>query len=151
MERKDWLFWLPFDAERYPGAQGLNSAIGEQLQIDIRSTTARGGTALYDAIAHAYQMLEERRERQGDTVRYGMVVLPDGKDTNRQTTLAMLEEMLTPTEGDPTGIQIHTIGVGEDADDQVLTKIANITHGRYWKVKDPVTIEAVYRRISKYW
>jgi hypothetical protein len=80
------------------------------------------------------------------------VVLSDGKDTSsEETTLAMLEQMLRPTEIDPTGIQVHTIGIGDDAEDKVLTKIANITHGgRYWKVKEPATIEAVYKRISKY-
>ena len=151
MDRKDWLAWLPFDDKHYSGTQGLKSDVGEQLQIDIRSTAPRGETALYDTIAHAYQMLEERRERQGDKVRYGIVVLSDGKDSKSQTKLPALKEMLTPREGDPAGIQIHTIGVGEDAVDEVLRTIANITHGRYWKVKDPATIEAVYRRISKYW
>jgi len=153
MDRKDWLFWLPFDDQFYPGTQGYKGEVGEQLQIDIRSTTARGGTALYDTIAHAYQVLEERRERQGDSVRYGIVVLSDGKDeSSDRTTLAVLEEMLRPTESDQAGIQVHTIGIGDDAEDQVLTKIASFTHGgRYWKVKDPATIEAVYRRISKYW
>ena len=59
---------------------------------------------------------------------------------------------MKPTESDQAGIQIHTIGIGEDADDQILTKLANISNGgRYWKVKDPATIEAVYKRISKYW
>ena len=80
------------------------------------------------------------------------MVLSDGKDTRSQTTLAMLEEVLTPAESDPAGIQIHIIGIGEDAEDQILTKIANFTNGgRYWKVKDPERIEAVYKRISKYW
>ena len=152
MGRKDWLAWLPFDSKLYPGTQGLKSEVGEQLEDEIRSTTARGETALYDTIAHAYRVLEERRELQGDTARYGIVVLSDGRDTSSdKATLAMLEEMLRPTESDETGNQVHTIGIGEDADDQVLTKIANITNGgRYWKVKDTATIEAVYKRISKY-
>ena len=152
MGRKDCLFWLPFDSKFYSGTQGLKCEAGEQLEIDISSTTARGQTALYDAIAHAYQELEERRQRQGNTARYGIVVLSDGMDTHSRTTLPMLEEMLRPPEGDQTGIQVHTIGIGTDVDGQVLTKIANSAHGgRYWKVKDAATIDAVYRRISKYW
>ena len=152
MGREDWLAWPPFDSQLYPGTQGLKSEVGEQLEQEILSTTARGETALYNAIARAYQVLVERRERQGDTARYGIVILSDGRDTSSdKTTLAMLEEVLRPTESDQTGIQVHTIGIGDDAEDKVLTKIANITHGgRYWKVKDPATIEAVYRRISKY-
>jgi hypothetical protein len=63
----------------------------------------------------------------------------------------MLEAMLRPREGQESGIQVHTIGIGKDVDDQVLTKIANFTHGgRYWKVEDSDRITAVYKRISKY-
>ena len=59
---------------------------------------------------------------------------------------------MTPDEGDQTGIQVHTIGIGADAQDQVLTKIANFNHGgRYWEVEDPDRINAVYKRLSKYW
>ena len=151
MDLGDWLAWVPFDSVLHSGIQGVNSEIGEQLQIDIRSTTARGGTALYDAVAHAYRTLESRRNMRGNTARYGIVVLSDGQDTNSRTSLAMLEEMMAPAEGALAGIQIHTVGVGSDAEDQILTKIATVTHGRYWKVKDPTTLEAVYRRISKYW
>ena len=86
--------------------------------------------------------------RPGRTI----VVLSDGKDTNSVATLATLEEMLRPRESDQAGIQVYTVGIGEDADDKVLTKIANLTNdGGYWKVKDPDTMEVVYRRISKYW
>jgi Ca-activated chloride channel family protein len=148
---EDWLAWAPFDNQLYGSVRGLNSEVGEQLQIDIRSTTARNGTALYDAIVRAYEILESRQDSAGDTGRYGMVVLSDGQDTNSETSLAMLEQMLAPTEGESALVQIHTVGVGNDADDQVLSKIASFGNGRYWKVKDPDTLEAVYSRISKYW
>ena len=126
--------------------------MGEQLEDEICSTTARGETALYDAVSHAYGVLESRRKIEGDTARYGIVVLSDGDDTSSdEATLAILESLLTSTEGNLAGIQVHTIGIGEDADDDTLTKIANFTPGgRYRKVKDPSTIEAVYKRISKY-
>ena len=151
MDRGDWLTWMPFDGQPYPGIEGLKSEVGEELARAIRSTTARGETALYDAIANAYQILEKRWRDQGDTVRYGIVVLSDGKDTSSRSTLATLEVTLRPTESDTFGVQLHAIGIGEDAVDNVLTKIASLTHGRYWKVEDTATLEAVYRRISKYW
>ncbi len=152
MDREDRLSWMPFDERFYGGTHGLKRDVGEQLEDDIRSTTADAGTALYDTIAHAYQMLEERRERQGDTVRYGIVILSDGKDTNsNQATLAKLEAMFASLEGDPTGIQIHTIGIGDDADDRVLSKIANSAHGKYWKVGESGDIAAIYREIAWYY
>ncbi len=36
----------------------------------------------------------------------------------------------------PTGIQIHAIAIGSDADEKVLRRIAAAAHGRYWKGKD---------------
>jgi Ca-activated chloride channel family protein len=152
MDTKDWLAWLAFDGEIYLGTQGLKSAIGEQLLSDIRSTTAGGGTALYDAVATAFDMVGNKRKALGDSVRYGIVILSDGADTgSRNATLALLEARLRPSERDATGIQIHTIGIGADADDAVLKKIANLAHGKYWKVKNPADVVAVYKEIATHY
>ena len=152
MDREDWLAWMPFDGRTYSGTQGFKRDVGEQLEEDIRSTTANGGTALYDTIAQAYRILEERRKTQRDTVRYGLVILSDGKDTSsNHATLALLEAMLSPSERDPTGIQIHTIGIGDDADHRVLSKIANSAHGKYWKVGESHDIADIYREIAVYY
>lgn len=152
MDSSDWLCWQPFDSEVYPITEGHNSDIGEDLRAVIGDTTAKGQTALYDAITSAFLTVQGRRDAQGDSGRYGIVVLSDGEDNGSISTLGELEKLLTPLESDISGIQVHIIGVGDDADDQVLSKIAGFTNGgHYWKVKDPSTIEAVYRRISKYW
>jgi len=152
MDRADWLAWMPFDERIYSGTQGLKGDVGEQLEDDIRSTTAHGGTALYDAVAEAYRILEDQRKGRRDTVRYGLVILSDGKDeSSKQATLALLEAMMSPTEDDPTGIQIHTIGIGDDADDRVLSKIAGNAHGKYWKVGESDDIAAIYREIAWYY
>jgi uncharacterized protein YegL len=121
MDAKDWLSWVPFDDSVYVRAQGLKFDTGEKLQAEIRSTTARGGTALYDALAAAFEMIESKRKALGDSVRYGIVILSDGQDTSsRGATLALLEAKLRPSEHDAAGIQIHTIGIGSDAHEIVL-------------------------------
>lgn len=94
--------------------------------------------------------MEDQRAQVGDTVRYGVMVLSDGPDTNSGLELTRLIGRSQPSEADLFGIRVHTIGIGDDADDRVLTKIAVNTHGRFWKVKAPDSIEAVYRLISKY-
>jgi hypothetical protein len=152
MDPKDWLAWLAFDDEIYVRTQGLKSNIGEQLLSDIRSTTAGSGTALYDTVATAFDLVENARKTHGDSVRYGIVILSDGMDTNsHKATLALLEAKLKPSEQDPTGIQIHTIGIGADADDAVLKKIANMAHGKYWKVKNPADVVDVYKEIATHY
>jgi Ca-activated chloride channel family protein len=152
MDRKDWLAWIPFDDQIYPSTQGLKSDSGERLINDIRSTTAGNGTALYDAVALALDMVNRRRSELGDSVRYGIVILSDGEDTSsRNITLSLLEAKLRPSERDATGIQIHAIGIGDDADDAVLTKIASLANGKYWKVKNPANVVEVYKEIATYY
>jgi Ca-activated chloride channel family protein len=150
MEPQDELLWIPFDDLVYPGADGLKSEVGEQLVAEIGGTSAAGGTALYDAVKHAYDELSRRRAERGDEVRYGIVVLSDGQDENSISSLSQLEAALAPSEGDPSGIQIHTIAIGEDADETVLTKIAVAAHGRFWTAETDTDVVVVYQDIAAY-
>lgn len=154
LDGKDWMVWMPFDDQVYVKTQGRKADVGERLIGDIAATPASGGTALYDAVGRAYRLLEGQRKVQGSAARYGIVVLSDGRDTNsKELTLALLGAMLQPSETDPTGIQIHTIGIGTDADEAVLRKIAGSAHGKYWKAKTTSVTEVVniYREIVKYY
>jgi Ca-activated chloride channel family protein len=149
MDREDWPAWRPFDDKLYGGTQGLKRDVGEALCESIRATAAGGGTALYDSVADAYLMLEARRKTQGDSVKYGIVVLSDGRDTNSMRyTQTQLLALLQPNEKDPSSIQIHTIGIGADADDTILTRLA--VHGQYWRVKDTADVVGIYPGIAKY-
>jgi len=151
MGLEERLMWLPFDDKVYPGPLGPKSELGEKLLGDISATTAGGGTALYDSVFVALDTLEKERVRLGDSVRYGIVVLSDGRDTNSQASLTQLRARLRPTEGDPTGIQIHTIAIGADADESVLRKIASSAHGRFWKGKTQQDMVKVYQNIATYY
>jgi Ca-activated chloride channel family protein len=151
MDSEDRLMWLPFDDKVYPGPLGRKADLGESLLGNISSTTAGGGTALYDTIVVALEALEKERARLGDSVRYGIVVLSDGQDTNSRTSLIQLQARLQPMESDPTGIQIHTIAIGKDADENVLKKIAGSAHGRYWKGQTKEDMVKVYQNIATYY
>ena len=151
MDRDDQLIWMPFDATLYPAAKGGGADIGEQLIATIGSTPASGGTALYDSILTAYDQLQAERRTSGDTRRYGIVVLSDGQDTNSRASLSQLESRLRPEESDPMGVQIHTIAIGTDADENVLKKIANAAHGQFWKGNTPDEMTTVYKSIATYY
>jgi Ca-activated chloride channel family protein len=131
--------------------EGRGSEIGEDLIRRIGSTPASGGTALYDGVMAAHEELQGMRRLHGDTRRYGIVVLSDGQDTNSRATLSALEARLKPEEGDPTGVQVHTIAIGRDADETVLKKIANAAHGRFWKGNTANEMVAVYKAIATYY
>jgi Ca-activated chloride channel family protein len=151
MDPDDQLTWMPFDSTVYPPVEGSGAELGEQLIARIGSTPASGGTALYDAVLRAYDRLQESRRTHGDTRRYGIVVLSDGKDTSSRASLSVLESRLRPHEGDPTGVQIHTIAIGNDADAQVLKRIANAAHGSFWKGQTASDMVGVYKAIATYY
>ena len=84
-------------------------------------------------------------------MRYGLVILSDGKDTKSENaTLALLEAMLAPLESDAPEIQIHAIDIGDD-DGEVLKKIAASTHGSYSKVEELDDQAEIYREIASYY
>jgi Ca-activated chloride channel homolog len=151
MDRDDQLIWIPFDGRVYSPAEGSGAELGEELMGRIASTPAGGGTALYDAILSGYDRLQGMRSVHGDTLRYGIVVLSDGKDTNSGRSLTQLEARLSPQESDPTGVQIHTIAIGKDADERTLKRIANAAHGSYWKGQTVDDMISVYRAIATYY
>jgi Ca-activated chloride channel family protein len=151
MDRDDRLIWMPFDSRVYPPVEGSGAELGEELMGQIGSTPAGGGTALYDAILSADERLQGMRSMYGDTLRYGIVVLSDGQDTNSSRSLTHLEARLTPQEIDPTGVQIHTVAIGKDADERVLKRIANAAHGSFWKGQTVGEMVSVYRAIATYY
>lgn len=151
MDRVDWLYWLPFDERVYPSTRGPKAEIGERIALEIGGTAASGGTALYDAILSAADTLEALRRERGDSYRYGIVVLSDGQDTSSRSSLSQVESRLRPSEIDPKGIQIHTIAIGKDADANVLTKIANSAHGKFWKGDTEKDMVATYQSIATYY
>jgi Ca-activated chloride channel family protein len=151
MDRDDQIIWMPFDSTVYAPVKGNGSDVGEELAQGIGSTIASGGTALYDAVLRAHEQLESLRKNDPIGTRYGIVVLSDGQDTNSKASLSLVESRLSPQEGDPTGIQIHTIAIGSDADEPVLKKIANAAHGRYWKGQTAQDMVVVYKTIATYY
>ncbi len=152
MGAEDLLVWLPFDNRIFSErARGPKHAIGEDLIDEINSISAFGGTALYDAVLTAYDILKDYRAQYQNSMRYGIVVLSDGRDTAKRSSLAKVEAALAPQEGDPYGVQIHTICIGEDCDEPVLRKLANAAHGRFWKGNSEAEMVAIYSNIAMHY
>lgn len=152
LDPQDYLLWMPFDESVHPGVSGSVYDIRETLVSLIKKEKdTGGGSSLYDAISEAYSNLEGRRMSLGDSVRYGIIVLTDGRDTKSKVSFTQLRTRLDLASGDPTGIQIHTIGVSEDARTDILKIIANTAHGRYWDASDPKRLSSIYTRIAVYY
>ena len=106
-----------------------------------------GQTALNDAICDAVKTAEAARRQDraaGERRLYGIVVLTDGQE-NASTQKDVFSCL--PTGEDVEGVKIFTIAYGDDADKDLLKKIAERTNGKTFS-GDPATIEQVYLAIS---
>ena len=148
----DYIIWMPFDATIYSSStRGTKSEVGERLVEDIRNIPAGGGTALYDGVIIAMDQLSELRKKFGDTVRYGIVILSDGDDTARRSTLTMVQEKLKPEETNPHGVQVHSVCIGSDCVEQVLKKIAAAANGKYAKGNTAEEMVRIYKDIATHY
>ena len=150
LEKDDEVYVLPFNEnvrELDPG--GRAGDVAERLDDSVLGLYAEGGTALYDAVCAAVDKVAELRaahEAAGEKRLYGIVVLSDGQDTASAMTENDMFGCL-PSGEDVEGVKVFTIAYGEDADTDVLQRIANRTNGKTFS-GDPDTIERVYTAIS---
>jgi VWFA-related protein len=67
----------------------------------LRRITPRGGTAMYDAVAEAVPLAQTGRNRKK-----ALVVISDGNDTNSQTDVAEVKQLIRETE-----VLVYAIGI----------------------------------------
>lgn len=150
LERDDEIIVFTFgDEVNQLQPSGRAGDVVDQLSQTVQTLFADGSTRLYDAIcAAASDMVELQVSDQSDGEQrlYGIVVLSDGDDTVSEKTESDMYNCL-PSGEDVEGIKVFTIAYGEEANEVLLTKIANRTNGGSF-AGDPDTIEDVYVAIS---
>lgn len=117
-----------------------------RIQDAISGLFPNGGTALYDAIANAHDLLHAKADKQRINA---IIVLTDGADTN-STTLnldALLKKIAFNEENAAT--RIFTIGYGSGARTDILKNIAESTRAKYFQ-GTPKNIRQVFREISTF-
>ncbi|MBI1874403.1 MAG: VWA domain-containing protein [Acidobacteria bacterium] len=76
-----------------------------RLSRSLRSITARGGTAMYDAVAEAVPLAQSGRNRKK-----AILLISDGNDTNSQLDVQELKRLVRETE-----VLVYAIGIDGDA------------------------------------
>jgi Ca-activated chloride channel family protein len=110
---------------------------------------ASGGTPLFDAVCQATEFTQQQQdEDQANDERrlYGIVLLSDGQDTASDLTENQMFNCL-PSGESVEGVKVFTIAYGEDADKDLMLRIANRTNGKTF-TGDPESIETIYNAIS---
>jgi len=117
----------------------------ERVTGRINGLIPQGGTALYDAIAAAYQFLQQDSAAGRITA---VVVLTDGDDNKSKLSLdGLLQQVRFDAERSPT--RIFTIGYGAEARKDVLKKIADATEAKNF-VGTPENIREVFKEIATF-
>lgn len=122
----------------------------ESLSQRVQGLIADGNTALFDSVCQATTLAESLKEEDlagGSGRLYGIVLLSDGEDTVGQPTENQMFVTCLPSNAEADGIKIFPIAFGEDADADLLAKLAAVTGGRMYAA-DPASISNVYISIS---
>jgi Ca-activated chloride channel family protein len=137
---------LFFDSEVYPAFGPLPLATGRnQLFTRIDGVAADGGTALYDAIAAAYDAASQRAVKDPAEI-HAVVVMTDGADENSKMTLPQLAARFPKEE---SLVKVFTIAYGQEAQSSVLDQIAEAAKGS--SARGSVeTIRDVYRDMASF-
>jgi Ca-activated chloride channel family protein len=117
-------------------------------------------TAIGDAITLAVKRLHEQGAEAGEQV---LVLLTDGANTAGQIEPLKAAELAAQI-----GLRIHTIGIGAeqmvvpsvtgllrsvnpsaDLDEATLTRIAQMTGGRYFRARDTTGLQEIYRLLDE--
>ena len=151
LDPNDEIYALGFGGEGgvYDLGGGRAGDVGETLVSQLNGLFAQGNTPLYDAVCQAVQKADQlqaedmsRNERR----LYGIVLLSDGDDTSSVRTENQMFSCL-PSGENVEGVKVFTIAYGEDANTDLMLRIANRTNGKTF-TGDPDSIEQIYNAIS---
>lgn len=117
-------------------------------------------TAIGDAITLAVRRVHEQKQEAGEQV---LVLLTDGANTAGEVEPIKAAELARQV-----GLRIYTIGIGAeqlevaslvggrrpinpsaDLDEDTLTRIANLTGGRYFRATDTASLQDIYKLVDE--
>jgi len=145
---RDQVTLLLFDSKLYPPMGPLPlGANRPALAQRIDGVIAGGGTALYQATQEAYMTAMQRAKTEPGSI-HAVVVMTDGKDEDSKITVDDLDKALT-VEGGGAPVKVFTIAYGQQAQLDVLSRIAEAAQGT--SAKGSVeNIVQVYRDMASF-
>jgi Ca-activated chloride channel family protein len=122
----------------------------EELSSRVNTLFANGNTSLYEAVCLATETMDGLRETgaaAGENRLYGIVLLSDGQDTIGHPSATQMFTTCLPAHAETDGVKIFPIAFGDDADEEVLKRIATVSGGKLFRA-DPDSIDQIYVSIS---
>ena len=139
----DELFTTNFNERVWPGLDGQDfTTDADTLRHALDRSTARGKTALFDALAEAMQHLDK-----GHQPRKVLVVVSDGGDNASRTTCQDILDAALRTD-----VVIYTVGIADpdddEADPKLLRRLADLTGGEAFFPRNNAEVTPVLERIA---
>lgn len=103
------------------------------IEAAIRRLSAEGSTDMYSGIEISYKETLKNSKSSGTISR--LILLTDGEPTEGKTNDRDFVQLAQKIRGD--GITVSTLGIGDDYNDSLLTKIAQAGGGLWYHIKDP--------------
>jgi Ca-activated chloride channel family protein len=147
LQDRDEVTLMFFDGTVYPPVGPLRLGPARaQIQQRFDAVTAGGGTALYDAIALAFDLASAHAKDKPQQI-HAVMVMTDGKDEGSKMSLSALEGRF-PKEGEAQ-VKVFTIAYGAEAEGAILERIAEAAKGS--SAKGSVdTIKDVYLDMASF-
>lgn len=116
----------------------MNGNIRSDLRSRIRALTADGGTAYYDAVYRAVDMLS------GTAGRKVVLALTDGMDNDSSRSVYTVIEY-----AQDHNVVLYTIGLGADVDRSTLRQMARETRGQYYEEPSSSDLAQLYAELAR--
>ncbi len=129
---QDYVAVIAFDASVHEVAPLQRASNRNAIMRDVAGINSEGGTAMHPPMARAYEMLKEAKASLKHCV-----VLTDGQSQPGDfegLARAMVADRIT----------ISTVGVGPDADENLLQGLAAIGNGRFYPVQSAGELPQVF-------
>ena len=150
LDPNDEIYLMVFgDDQVYELGGGRAGDIAEELTRKLNGLFANGNTPLYDGVCAATSKIDQSKaehETNNEKRLYGIVLLSDGQDTASVISQNQMFNCL-PSGEDVEGTKVFTIAYGNDAEADLMLRIANRTNGKTFQ-GDPESIESIYNSIS---
>jgi Ca-activated chloride channel homolog len=150
LHERDDVSLIFFNGNVFPtiGPKKLGTSRGE-IEGRIDAQIADGRTALYDAVAQAYDTAKKRVEKAPGAI-HAVMVMTDGRDEGSTLTLPELTRRFDSAGGEASGdVKIFTIAYGDGADPTILAQIAEAAKGTSAK-GSTATIVEVYKDMAAF-
>lgn len=110
-----------------------------ELQVVIEQLDADGGTNIYDGLRAAFEAVDAAAD---NGMQNRVILLSDGVATEGITASAKILNMAAAYNA--AGLNLTTIGLGEDFDVQLMRTLAEAGSGAFYFLEDPKAVAEVF-------